>query len=70
MQRARRRKLRREAARNPFFLQAVRGRDHLRHVAYQGINRERRRAIAAGAVDPLQRNPLAEAFRQIKAALR
>jgi hypothetical protein len=70
MQRSRRRKLLRAAKRDPRYLMAVRGRDHLRHVAYKGVNRATRRSLAAGAIEPTQRNALREAYGQIRAALR
>jgi len=47
MQRSRRRKLRREASRDPFLLQVKRGRDYLRHRAYGVLNRAARRSLIA-----------------------
>jgi hypothetical protein len=56
MQRSRRRKLLRAAKRDPRYLMAV--------------NRATRRSLAAGAIEPTQRNALREAYGQIRAALR
>lgn len=70
MQRSRRRKLLRAARRNPLYLRAVRDRDTLRSLAYKGVNRAARRSLAAGAVEPAQRNLLREAYGQIRSALR
>jgi hypothetical protein len=47
MQRSRRRKLLRAALRDPFLVQGHRGRDQLRRVAYQGLNRATRRSLIA-----------------------
>lgn len=70
MQRSRRRKLLRAARRNPLFVRAIRDRDTLRSLSYKGVNRERRRSAAAGAIEPEQRNLLREAWGQVRAALR
>lgn len=69
MQRARRRKLLRQAKRDPMFVEAIKTRDRLRHATYSEANRAARGQMLKTSSGPA-RARLAEAIDSVQADTR